>query len=39
VTRLRWLLQFVLAEQPWTPAVFVGGVSILIVAHFIGLPL
>ena len=39
MTRLRWLAQFVLEEQPWTPAVFVFGVSGLILLRFLGNPL
>lgn len=39
MTRLRWLAQFVLEEQPWTATAFVGGVSFLILAHFAGIPL
>lgn len=39
MTRLRWLAQFAVAEQPWTAAVFVGGVSFLILARFVGIAL
>lgn len=39
MTRLRWLAQFVLEEQPWTAAVFAGGVALLMLARFTGIPL
>lgn len=39
MTRLRWLAQFVLEEQPWTAAVFVAGVTVLMQARFAGIPL